>query len=237
MSHIENKWQEVWLRKGAEEGLCDLESLMRADGFDAGTGAISVEDWLKSSTNIQEKLELKKGSNVLEVGCGAGAMLWTLKDQPVNIFGVDYSKTLIQKAKEALPELKAEVCEASSISYQDKMFDAVFSHGVFFYFSDYEYAQKAMDEIVRVLKDDGKIYILDVPDLEKREECETFRRDVVYSGEEYPTAEDGAYRHLYYSKSWFAEFGARNGMQVEFFDQDLESYPMSPYRFNALLKF
>jgi len=83
----------------------------------------------------------------------------------------------------------------------------------------------------------GKIFILDVPDFDKRDACETFRRDVVYAGEDYPTAEDSPYRHLYYPKSWFEKFGKCNCMKTTFFDQNLPSYPMSPFRFNVLFEY
>ncbi len=48
----DNKWHEVWTRKGTESG-DSLEDLMKADGFDTGTGAISVDDWMKTSTDIK----------------------------------------------------------------------------------------------------------------------------------------------------------------------------------------
>lgn len=232
----ENKWHDVWTRKGTESG-DTLEDLMKADGFDTGTGAISVTDWMKTSADIKEKLQISQASKILEVGCGAGAMLYTFRNSGPDLFGADYSKTLVQKAGSAIPELTAKTCEAADLDFADNKFDAVFSHGVFFYFSDYDYAEKTMDEIRRVLTSKGGIYILDVPDLEKKDACEDFRRNVVYAGEEYPTAEDSPYRHLYYPKAWFSEYAEKYGMKVQTFDQDLPSYPMSPYRFNALLTF
>lgn len=232
-----NKWQEVWLRKGREKSSYDLEGLMQADGFDTNTGAMTVEDWLKTSVDIQKYLQVSQGDNLLEIGCGAGAMLWTMRDCGANLYGVDYSDTLLQKARKAIPELFAETCEAASLPFHDNMFEAVFSHGVFFYFEDYDYADLAMNEILRVLTRNGKIFILDVPDFDKRDACETFRRDVVYAGEDYPTAEDSPYRHLYYPKSWFEKFGKCNYMKTTFFDQNLPSYPMSPFRFNVLFEY
>lgn len=232
-----NKWHEVWLRKGGEKSSYDLEGLMQADGFDTNTGAMTVVDWLNTSGDIKKHLQISHGNNLLEIGCGAGAMLWTMRDCGANLYGVDYSETLLKKACKAIPELSVKACEAAGLTFPDNMFEAVFSHGVFFYFEDYDYAERAMNEILRVLTDHGKIFILDVPDIDKRDACETFRRDVVYAGEDYPTAEDSPYRHLYYPKSWFENFGKGNNMKTTFFDQNLPSYPMSPYRFNVLLEY
>lgn len=233
----ESKWREVWTRKGGEVDSHDLESLMKADGFDAGTGCISVADWLVSAEDIAARLRLRDSANVLEVGCGAGAMLWPLRKLGIRLYGVDYSATLTATAKAAIPELTVSTAEACQLPFEDGMFEAVFSHGVFFYFADLGYAQRALDEIWRVLdKSCGRALILDVPDQAKMERCEGFRRDVVYQGQDYPTGQDSPYRHLYFAKQWFEESAARRGMKCTVYDQDLPSYPMSPFRFNALLE-
>lgn len=142
MNRENNKWQNVWTRKGTENNSLDLQGLMKADGFDTGTGAISVEDWMKTSQKIIKNLQISNHSKVLEVGCGAGAMLWPLRDTGAQLYGVDYSETLLCKAKQANPDIKTVACEASALDLPSNMFDAVFSHGVFFYFHDYEYAEK-----------------------------------------------------------------------------------------------
>ena len=233
-----NKWLDVWTRKGLEAEDGGLEALMRADGFDAGTGAISVDDWLRQAANIAARLELDRAANVLEVGCGAGAMLWPLRDLGPALYGVDYSQTLAEVAARSVPGLTAQRAEAVSLPFPDTMFDAVFSHGVFFYFPDLAYAVRALEEIVRVLAPGrGRAMVLDVPDLDRRDACERFRREVVYKGADYPTSPEGPYRHLYFPRALFSDFAASQGMRAVFEDQDLPSYPMGPYRFNVTLTF
>jgi len=233
-----NKWLEVWTRKGREAGDAGLEALMRADGFDAGTGSISVADWLLQAGRIAGLLGLDQAKNVLDVGCGAGAMLWPLRNFPLALFGVDYSETLLGIARQAIPGLTAEVAEAAALPFPEAAFEAIFCHAVFYYFPDLDYAKRVLEEFVRVLAPGrGRALILDVPDLALRQECERYRREVIYAGQEYPTGQDGPYRHTYYPRSFFSEFAGERGLRAQFTAQDLGSYPMSPYRYNVLIDF
>jgi len=231
----ENKWIDVWTRKGTEVEHYGLESLMKADGFDAGTGCISVEDWHRQAGLIRDELRISAGDAVCEVGCGAGAMLWPLKETGARLFGLDYSASLIEIASKAMPDGVFKTGEAAVLPFGDNLFDAVFSHGVFFYFCDLSYARAVMLEILRAVKEGGRIMILDVPDVDTMDACESYRRDVVYKGEAYPTSQDGPYRHLYFPRSFFTDFAREFGMKASFVECDLPSYPMAEYRFNVTL--
>jgi len=233
----ENKWIDVWTRKGSEVEQYDLESLMKADGFDAGTGCISVEDWHRQAGLIRDELRIAAGDAICEVGCGAGAMLWPLKETGAKLFGSDYSESLVGTAAKAMPEGAFKAGEATALPFDDNMFDAVFSHGVFFYFNDLSYARGAILEILRVLKGSGQVMVLDVPDIETMDACESYRRDVVYEGEEYPTSQNGPYRHLYFPRSFFSDYAREFGMNASFVGCDLPSYPMAKYRFNVKLSY
>ena len=234
-SLLENDWQSVWLRKGREASGSRLEDLMRADGFDAGTGSMSVEDWLDRGEMIARRLEVGAGRRVLEVGCGAGAMLATMERLGAVLHGVDYSESLVALARRAQPQGRFDVAEAAKLPHASGSFDACFSHGVFFYFSDLDYGRRALDEMRRVLAPGGRLFVLDVPDAALQDECERYRRDTIYAGQDYPTSQDGPYRHLYYPRSFFARWAEANGFSAEFVAHGLPSYPMSPYRFHVLL--
>ncbi|MUM78106.1 methyltransferase domain-containing protein [Pseudodesulfovibrio sp. F-1] len=233
----DNRWIDVWTRKGAEVEQHNLESLMKADGFDARTGCINVGDWFRQAGLIRDQLRISASDVICEVGCGAGAMLWPFREIGASLYGMDYSKSLIETASKAIPEGVFKTGEASAIPFGDSMFNAVFSHGVFFYFSDLAYARTAMLEILRVMKSDGRAMILDVPDMATMDACESYRRNVVYKGEEYPTSQDGPYRHLYYPRSFFADFAREFEMNISFVECDLPSYPMAEYRFNVTLTY
>ena len=143
---------------------------------------------------------------ILEVGCGAGATLSTLRDSGAIFSGVDYSAPHIEIAAAALPGMNFHVSEAAALPFPDASFHAAFSYGVFLYFPDASYASKVLGEMLRVLHPDGRILILDVPDAAKRLVCETARR-----------AAGAALNppHCYYPKDFFEQFASASGRCAE----------------------
>ena len=220
MNRLE-KWKGVWERKGRELKKEDLtlRDLIAMDGFDTATGTMTEETWMNVVEMVKRKLNLRKGDFLLEVGCGAGAMLLPLSKMGINVAGVDYSTSLIEVAKKVIPNLIAYVTEACELPFKNDEFDAILSFSVFLYFPDYEYAEKVLSEMLRVSKKDAKILIADVPDLSKKEESERHRREAL-SEEEYNRLYS-EHSHLYYDKKWFEDFANKNGLFVEIFDQNI----------------
>jgi SAM-dependent methyltransferase len=211
MTTFVTDWHEVWERKGetpVEE--YDLETLIALDGFDSGLGAMTPDQFRALAGLVQRTLGLRAGSRVLDVGCGAGALLWCLRETGAELYGIDYSPTLVAHARAALPEARIEVGEATDLPFQ---VDAIVCHSVFHYFPDYEYARR----VVRAFRRAAPVsLILDVPDLATRTEAEVAR---IAGG-----ARPG--RHLYYPRPFFK--GTVWGSRVH-------GYGNAPYRFNALL--
>lgn len=111
---------------------------------------------------IYEKLNLTKGMNILETGCGNG-QLWKdnieyLPDQ-VNIILSDISPGMLRNAKEKLKERDGiftyQCFDFNEIPYPDESFDIVIANHVLFYAKD---RHKALMELKRVLKKDGRLY-------------------------------------------------------------------------------
>lgn len=235
MNRLE-KWKEVWERKGRErerERNLTLGDLIAMDGFDKGAGKMTEETWMKAVEIVKRELDLKEEDTLLEVGCGAGSMLLPLSEKGIRVSGVVFSSSLIEVAKRVIPDLITHVGEACKLPFDNNEFDAVLSHGVFHYFPDYGYAEKVLLEMLRVSKEDGGILIMDVPDFSKKEISERYRRGAL-SEEEYNRLYS-EHSHLYYNKNWFEDFAKRKGLFVKLFDQDLEGYGESLFRFNILL--
>jgi SAM-dependent methyltransferase len=234
-SNPDNRWIDVWQRKGVEITGVDLPDLIRGGGFDTGTGEISLSDWLGVARLIADKIEASAAARVIEIGCGAGAMLYPLRDVGPELYGLDYSQTLIEAARRALPQGHFHCGEAAANPFEAGFFDAAFSHSVFFYFPNLEYAGQVLREMLRVVRAGcGRILILDVPDAAKMEACESFRRRNADPIKGYSTDPQGPFRHLYFPRSFFQEFARINGLGIDIFDQDIPGYPMSPFRFNVL---
>jgi trans-aconitate methyltransferase len=150
---------------------------------------------------------------LLEVGCGAGAVLWCLRSSGAELYGVDYSAPLIEHARLAVPEARFAVAEAANLPFEA---DAVLCHSVFQYFPDLDYARRVLNELRRIAP---VALVMDVPDLATRDEAERTRVEAgSKSGE-----------HLYYDRAFF------DGAHV--WTSDVPGYGNARFRFNALFRF
>jgi ubiquinone/menaquinone biosynthesis C-methylase UbiE len=234
-------WADVWRRKGEEAqqtgqpGGPQLEDLIRVDGFDTATGAVSVSDWWARGRHIDETLRRvpQRPLRVLEVGCGAGAMLWTLRAPDMALVGVDPAASLLEIGRTAIPEAAFVVASAAALPFPASSFDAVFSHSVFAYFDALADVDTGLAEMDRVATDDALIFVLDVPDLATRAACEAHRDALTGVA---PGAGRGGLHHLYVPRQRFVDAGARLGRAVTLSQTPLASHAMSAFRFHALLE-
>jgi ubiquinone/menaquinone biosynthesis C-methylase UbiE len=141
-------WKEIWEQKGEMSGTKDDIRIYNG--------------WEKSDTSIKEIadkiykiLDIQPSDKMLEVGCGAGALSEYFN---CNYFGIDISSSLIKKCIEFYGK-QCMVAEAADLPFKDGYFDKVFSWGVFLYFNDKDYAARAINEMLRVLKPGGTVFI------------------------------------------------------------------------------
>ncbi len=101
-----------------------------------------------------------KDSRVLEVGCGKGRSLRDIIDITKNLVGIDNNEKAFKDGKrnfENHPSIKILLADAIDIPFKDKSFDFVICMTTFVNFGNKKY--KALGEMKRVLKEDGKIII------------------------------------------------------------------------------
>lgn len=227
-------WHGVWSRRGGDstdKSRNDpLQALIDLDGFDSGAGRILAEDWRTYAGLIIQRLGLRPGQSVYEVGCGAGAFLYALCEQGIEVGGMDYAENLILQARQAIPKASFQHGEAAQLEVEPRV-DYVLANSVFHYFRDEDYAIQVLD---RMLAKAAKgIAVLEVPDLASRDEAERIRRDLLS-----PSAYEEKYRgleHLYYARDWFRQQAERRGYRCELFDQCVPNYAQSAFRFNCLI--
>lgn len=225
----ESRWKQVWERKGtaaAGKNEYTLADLFAADGFDGALGKTTDSGRRHIGEMVKQKLNIQHGDRVLEVGCGAGAVLALLLETGASLSGVDYSAPHIEIARKALSGVSLQVCEAEQLPFENASFDGVFSNGVFLYFAGLDYARRALNELIRVAKPDAAVLVLDNPDAALKTECIAARRAAGASLEP---------EHQYYPRQFFTDIALEHGRRAVFFDQVVPDYGNAAFRYNALL--
>lgn len=106
------------------------------------------------------KLKSNK-SYVLEIGVGTGELANKFYKADYEILGVDQSRAMLEVAKSKNNRLKVRLGEFLKLPFENKIFDVIVSTYAFHHLNDYE-KEIAMDEMMRVLKEDGVIVIGDL---------------------------------------------------------------------------
>jgi ubiquinone/menaquinone biosynthesis C-methylase UbiE len=121
----------------------------------------TAED-LERLAHIVDRLSVKEGMNILDLGCGTGILFDMLRrkvGQNGSVTGVDFSIKMAQKAYRNFPFANVNVVDADAIMlpFGDSTFDMAVAFSAFPHFSD---QQKAIDETHRVLKPKARFYII-----------------------------------------------------------------------------
>lgn len=233
-----SRWKEIWDSRVERLDLIDASDtqsvfveLKRIDGFDL-EGGLPISSLLEQYENMKKELHVHGGGTVFEVGCGAGANLFLLAQDGVQVGGLDYSDSLLAICKKVMGDkpLIECICDEARNLPTNIQYDAVFSNSVFAYFSDESYAWDVLEKMeTKSLK---RIGILDIYDEEKREACLEYRQKTIENYEE-------RYKDLpkmFYHKSFFCRFAERNGMKVWFRDNEMKGYGNSPFTYHCYME-
>jgi SAM-dependent methyltransferase len=98
--------------------------------------ALSEDQQVPTYEAALERVGLRPGQHVLDIGCGAGAFLRLVADRGARPYGLDASEALIELARERLPEADIRVGEMEALPYKDDAFDLVTGFNSFFFASD-----------------------------------------------------------------------------------------------------
>lgn len=79
----------------------------------------------------------QNGEQILDVGCGTGTLTEKIAESGAIVTGIDASPEMVAKAKQAYPNIKFFVKDASNFSF-DKKFDAVFSNATFHWIKNHQ---------------------------------------------------------------------------------------------------
>jgi ubiquinone/menaquinone biosynthesis C-methylase UbiE len=111
---------------------------------------------------VYERFALPPRCQILELGCGP-AYLWATNLSRIpagwSVVLSDFSPGMLEDAQQNLADragrFRFEVVDAQSIPFEDHSFDAVIANHMLYHLPD---MAKALSEIRRVLKPDGRLY-------------------------------------------------------------------------------
>ncbi len=149
--------------------------MTHSDPVAAETGALFGDLWPALDARLyQESVDLFdkrcaangfdpsffKGKRCLDAGCGGGRNSIAMASHGANVTGIDLSARGIEDARTRVPPgLTVEFRQGSvlALPYDDATFDFVWCGGVLHHTADFH---KGMDEITRVLKPGGSLFLL-----------------------------------------------------------------------------
>ncbi len=137
--------------------IAQLKSGMKATWMAGDFGQIA-NFTAEEASRFVERLEIKPGSQVLDVACGTGNTAIPAAKRGANVTGVDIATNLLEQAKERAAaerlQVRFEEGDAEELPYADNTFDVVVTmFGAMFA----PRPERVAAELVRVLKPGGMI--------------------------------------------------------------------------------
>jgi ubiquinone/menaquinone biosynthesis C-methylase UbiE len=101
------------------------------------------------------------GMNILDIGCGTGSHLKLYQRYGCNLYGIDFSPSMLEIARARLGDsAQLELGDATSMPYENNKFDLIISM-LFLHEMAKQTQSEVLSEMKRVLKDDGHILLID----------------------------------------------------------------------------
>ena len=111
--------------------------------------------FVRAYEKIYSRLQLKRSSRILDLGCGCGEMTYALKNKVQIIVGIDVSFKSLELARRNNPDDSFVVADMSVIPLGDEQFDSIIAMTSLEFCQD---RRRAFYEIHRLLKDNGIFY-------------------------------------------------------------------------------
>lgn len=139
------------------------------------TEPFTLEEIQQYIDNFMIKLQpyLDKEKKVLEIGCGHGLVLSNIAPQVKYYLATDLSQVILDKNKTQynFDNVDYQQFSASEIDQiKEQEFDVVVISSVIQYFPDNFFVEKMIRGVIKVLKDEGIIYLDDLMNLQKKED-------------------------------------------------------------------
>ena len=225
------QWLTIWERKASRTE----KPLHHINGYDL----LSESEWRHMIRDLAPMLALKGIPNIAELGCGAGAFIDALQQvhPSLQATGIDYSPALIDVARRRVPGTFSVGDARFCSSLPSNHFDAACSFSTTMYFDSVQDVLMMVDEMRRITRPGGTIFIGDISNAELRDHALRSRR-TTHRGRDLISDLDPD--HLYLHKSIFVHYATKHGMEGRIYDHNLFGFartnPLAGYRFSVALK-
>jgi len=125
----------------------------------------NIEEYTKNTVKLQDKNVLKKfvaylpkKARILDLGCGFGRDCKFFIKKGFDTYGVDFSSEMIRKAKKYAKSAKFFVMDMRKLSFENEFFSGIWCSAALLHLKKKD-AVKALQEIKRVLKKGGLLYL------------------------------------------------------------------------------
>jgi amino acid adenylation domain-containing protein len=163
------------------------------------TGEIEVGGWCSSFTgepftaaemeehaeNAYQKLDwlLKPSMRVLEIGCASGLTMYRIAPGTAYYLGTDPSEVIIRKNRERIDgegikniDLRCMAAHEIDTLQPEEPFDLIIINSVIHAFPGHNYLRRVIKDAVRIMKEQGTVFIGDVMDLQLKQ---TMKRELL----------------------------------------------------------
>jgi len=173
---INNYWPEFWKEHGEiTQGLDEQSQVHRT----FKKSPISEDIWKETLLDLKNNITPTLNDNFLELCSGNGLISRYFSNQVDQVTAVDVSEHLLAKIdKVQFENIQTIAQDIRKLTFPPESFDTIIIYAGIQYFS-YSEATSLLSNIFGWLKKGGKLYIGDIPDIEKRWHF--------YSTEEYQT--------------------------------------------------
>jgi len=122
---------------------------------------------------IYDAVKPTKMMNLLDLGCGPGIVTAVLASHVREVVAYDLTSEMLDKARQrcakaGLKNIRFELGSAEQLPFENKSFDCVVTRLTIHHFLE---PRQVMNEVVRVIRQNGKVVVADVVSSENEEEA------------------------------------------------------------------
>ena len=133
----------------------------------------------KRIQTMSQYIDVTSDDIILDIGGNTGKVTEAYSNNCKEVVVLEPKRNIVEYGKSHRPNIKFVEGHAENIPLPDKYFDKVVASASFHHFSDQD---KALEEMKRVLKQDGKIIILEIDPITPRGKRLKFCENLFHTG-------------------------------------------------------